>query len=139
VEGLERPPNVVLESDDGSADSWNRWIGRCRAVVLPIQPGMLSPSGIGTYLVAMALGKCVIMTSGPATIGLIDRGEAVLVPPRDVGALREAVDRVARDAGYRAEVALRGQQYALSLGGEERLRTDLLGQLQSLLALQEPH
>lgn len=133
VDGAERPPNVLLESDDGTSESWNRWISRARAVILPIEPGMLSPSGIGTYLVAMALGKCVVMTEGPATRGLIDTGEAVLVPPKDAGALRTAIDRVATDAAYRDEVARRGREYALGLGGEDRLRADVLAQLADLL------
>ena len=133
VEGEERPDNVELVSDDGTADSWNAWIGRAHAIVLPVVPGALSPSGIGTYLVAMALGKCVIITDGPATRGLVDGGQAVLVPPRDPEALRDAVARVATDVGYRAATARAGQEYALALGGEERLRDDVVAVLSDLV------
>lgn len=134
LEGQVCPPNVTLISDDGSPDSWNRWIARARAVVLPIEPGNLSPSGIGTYLVAMALGKCVVITRSVATEGLLTDRIAALVPPRDVEALREAVRRVAEDGAYRRTVAEAGRRYALSLGGEERLRRDVVRELDELLA-----
>jgi glycosyltransferase involved in cell wall biosynthesis len=130
---MEHPPNVSLVSDDGTTASWNDWIARARAVVLPIQPGKLSPSGIGTYLVAMALGKCVIITESAATRRILSDEVAVLVPPSDVGALRAAITRVAEDSPFRTAVAMKGRQYALSLGGEKRLRADLARELSDLL------
>lgn len=133
VEGEDRPDNVELVSDDGTADSWNAWIGRAHAIVLPVEPGALSPSGIGTYLVAMALGKCVIITEGPATRGLVDARQAVLVPPQDPAALQAAITRVASDAAYRSATARAGQKYALALGGEERLRDDVVAILSDLV------
>lgn len=131
-DGVEVPPNVELVSDDGSAESWNRWISRARAVVLPIAPGRLSPSGISTYLVAMALGKCVIITESPATSRILDDTMAVLVPPSDEEAMYRALARVAEDAEYREWVASVGKRYALSLGGEERLTRDLREELADL-------
>jgi glycosyltransferase involved in cell wall biosynthesis len=134
IEGVDRPNNVSLVVDDGTTESWNGWIARARAVVLPIQPGMLSPSGISTYLVAMALKKCVIITEGPATWQILNADNAVLVPPRDADALATAIAKVAEDHAFRDAVASRGQEYALSLGGEERLRNDVLNELMQLLA-----
>jgi glycosyltransferase involved in cell wall biosynthesis len=133
IDGAACPPNVSLVSDDGSVHSWNRWIAGATAVVLPIEPGMLSPSGIGTYLVAMALGKCVVMTEGPATREILDDRLAVLVPPADVDALRAAIARTLGDPDYRARIAAAGRQYARSLGGEERLRRDVVEQLSEIL------
>jgi glycosyltransferase involved in cell wall biosynthesis len=133
IDGLERPENVRLISDDGSVDSWNAWIARARAVVLPIQPGALSPSGIGSYLVAMALNKCVIITKGPATWQILSDSNAVLVPPRDASSLARAVTRVAEDRKYRESVAANGREYALSLGGESRLQSDLIRELVELI------
>src|SRR5262245_14869141 len=133
VPGVERPPNVELVSDDGSADSWNAWIARSTAVVLPIEPGMLSPSGIGTYLVAMALAKCVIITEGPATRRILDESNAVLVQPRDASSLRRAIQRVSKDTEFRNRIARAGQAYALSLGGEERLRGDLMREIADIV------
>lgn len=128
------PPNVERVSDDGTPASWNAWIARARAVVLPIVPGMLSPSGISTLLVAMAMGKPVIITDSVATRGVLDDSAAMIVPPADADALRAAVARVAADAGLRARLGEAGRRYARSLGGEERLRADLLRELDDLLA-----
>ena len=133
IDGVDRPSNVILESDDGTAVSWNRWIAGSTGVILPIEPGMLSPSGIGTYLVAMALGKPVVITDGPATRGLVDGGEAVVVPPSDPSAIKAAVTRLVEDPAYREQLSERGRKYALGLGGEERLRDDLLGELGRVL------
>jgi glycosyltransferase involved in cell wall biosynthesis len=127
------PSNVSLASDDGSATSWNDWIARSTAVILPIEPGMLSPSGIGTYLVAQALGKCVIITESPATRGLLDERTAVLVPASDPDALRAAVVRVAEDAEVRTRIAAAGKEYATGLGGEDRLRRDIIAELEAQL------
>ncbi|HSU13295.1 glycosyltransferase [Longimicrobium sp.] len=134
VDGIEWPPNVERVDHDGATASWNDWISRAHAVVIPVQPGILAPSGISTYPVAMAMGKCVIITDSPATHGVLDERTAVLVPPGDPEALRAAVVRVAEDAELRASVAAAGRRYALSLGGEERLRADLLRELDDLLA-----
>lgn len=119
------PRNVEPVNDDGSSASWLRWIAGARAVVLPIEPGMLSPSGIGTYLVAMALGKCVIITESVATRGLLDAQTAVIVPPGDVAALRRAVVQVAEDEAWRRNIGDAGQRYALALGDEARLADDI--------------
>jgi glycosyltransferase involved in cell wall biosynthesis len=131
--GEAPPPNVQLVGDDGSTESWNSWIARSTGVILPILPGMLSPSGIGTYLVAMRLQKCVIITEGVATWDLLTSRNAVLVPPRDVGALKDAVTRVAEDAGFRQGIAAAGLEYAKSLEGDERLRGDLMRELSELV------
>jgi glycosyltransferase involved in cell wall biosynthesis len=119
------PDNVEWVSDDGSLESWNDWLARAHAVVLPLIPGWLSPAGVSAYLVAMAMGKCVIITEGPSTVGLVDDGQAVIVPPRDVERLRDAVDRVAIDADYRNKTAEAGRSYALSVGGTPRLIADV--------------
>ncbi|HEX8362139.1 MAG TPA: glycosyltransferase, partial [Longimicrobium sp.] len=108
------------------------------AVVLPIQPGRLSPSGIGTYLVAMALGKCVVITESAATRGILDDRHAVLVPPADAEALRAAVARVAEDRELRERTARGGREYALSLGGDERLERDIVAELAEMMAPSYP-
>jgi glycosyltransferase involved in cell wall biosynthesis len=100
-------------------------MSKARFVILPVLSDVLKPSGISTYLQAMALGKCVVMSDSPATDGLIDGGEAVLVRPGDPVALRNAISRVANDDQYRARVAAAGRAYAWSLGGEERLADDI--------------
>jgi glycosyltransferase involved in cell wall biosynthesis len=103
--------------------------------VLPISPDALAPAGISTYLVAMALGKCVIVSESPATRGILEDGEqAVVVPPSDPAAMRAAIVRVCEDADYRARVARVGREYALSLGDEERLAQDIVHEVVGAVA-----
>ena len=120
------PGNVTVTADDDSAETWINWIARSRFVILPVMPDVLKPSGISAYLVAMALGKCVIITDSPATHGLIDAGQAVLVPPGNADALRDAIARVASDPAYRERVAAAGRAYARAFGDETRLAEDIV-------------
>jgi glycosyltransferase involved in cell wall biosynthesis len=119
------PANVQVVTDDGSPGSWIDWISRCSFMAIPLRADSLHPSGVSAYVVAMALGKCVVITDGVATRKLLDGGEAVIVPPHDAAALRAAIQRVQRDPAYRAEVAARGRRYALALGDEHRLADDI--------------
>jgi hypothetical protein len=133
LSGVVMPPNVRMYTHDGSVESWITWMSRARFVILPVLSDVLKPSGISTYLQAMALGKCVVMSDSPATDGLVDRGEAVLVRPGDPVALRNAISRVANDDQYRARVAAAGRAYAWSLGGEERLADDIAERVGALV------
>lgn len=133
VNGDVMPSNVTVHADDGSAHSWIDWIAKAQFVILPLQPDVIKPSGISTYLVAMALGKCVIITDSAATQGLIDSGQAVLVRPGDALALRDAIAQVASDATYRERVAAAGQAYASALGNEDRLADDVVQRVGTLI------
>jgi len=50
---------------------------------------------------------------------------AIIVPMKDPAALREAIRRAWEDDDYRRKIAERGRQFALSLGGEESLFTNI--------------
>jgi glycosyltransferase involved in cell wall biosynthesis len=116
------PPNVRVVHDDGSVASWLESLARAKLVVLTIAEDAISPAGIGTYLEAMALGKCVIITECPATRGIIENGQqALVVPPRNVAALRGSIRRAWEDDSLRTRVAEAGRQYALLLGDEKDL------------------
>lgn len=122
LEGLAVPANVELVRDDGSSESWIRHIASSKLAVFCIAPEAIGASGVGAYLLAMALGKCVVITDCPAVRGILTNGgEAILVPPRDPAELAEAIARASEDAERRRAVAERGRRYALSLGGEEDL------------------
>jgi glycosyltransferase involved in cell wall biosynthesis len=127
------PPNVQIVTDDGSPGSWVDWIARCSFMALPLRADSLHPSGVSAYVVAMALGKCVVITEGVATRGILEGGEAVIVPPHDVAAMRSAVTRVASDPTLRAETGRRGREYAESLGDEARLSDDIAAEVGEVL------
>jgi hypothetical protein len=95
------PDNVKIVHDDGSLLSWVRHMAESKFVVLPISPDSIAASGISTYLMAMALKKCVIITEGPATKGLLlNHQNSVIVPPRDPDALRRLFSRWMRTASF---------------------------------------
>ena len=125
--------NVHVAIDDGSSESWVNYIANSMFVVLPIDPEVLSPAGVSTYLVAMALRKCVVVTDGPATRGTLDKTNAVLVAPKDPVSLRKALQRVYCNPEFRAKISEGGYQYAMSCGGTARLHRDLLGCLRKYL------
>jgi glycosyltransferase involved in cell wall biosynthesis len=119
------PANVRAVEDDGSAGSWLAQMRRARIVVLTTLPSSIRAIGVTSYLMAMALKKCVIITDGPATRGIL-HDEAILVPPGDPVALAAAIERVWNDAELREQTAARGRAYAEKLGGTERLFGDIL-------------
>jgi len=131
------PPNVTVVGHDGSSESWIDWMARSSFVVLPILPEAISCAGISTYFVAMALGKCVIITEGPATRGILEDGQAIIVPPSDASALKAAIIAAREDAAYRSRVASAGQRYARALGAHERLARDICREVVRLVAKPE--
>ncbi|HEX4824882.1 MAG TPA: glycosyltransferase [Candidatus Polarisedimenticolaceae bacterium] len=123
---LKLPANVRDEVHDGKRSSWLEFISNARLVVVPIQSGTISNAGISTCLDAMALGKCVIVSEGPATRGVFSDEEVVLVPPGDPAALADAMRRLWSDDALRNTIAANGRRLALSLEGEERLLGDIV-------------
>ena len=120
------PPNVKLVVDESdSLEEYLGFIERARVVVIPRFKGDIAPTGISTYMVAMALGRPVVISEGPGADDVLD-GQAALVPPEDPARLAEQVKRLWEDEGERAELAARGRAYAEQSRGEERLLSDIL-------------
>jgi len=130
------PPNVAVADHDGSDDSWLDWIAGSTFVVLPISTDALTCAGISACLLAMALGKCVIITESPATRGVLEDGQVITVPSADVDALRAAIVAASEDASYRARIAAAGQRYARALGDHDRLAQDIVREVVSLVSRQ---
>ena len=122
------PAHITVVRHDGS-DSFLDHIAGARLVALPIRRDNISASGIGVYLAAMALGKCVVISEGPAVNGIVPPGAAVIVPPEDPAALRAAIQRVYDNPADRQAVADAGRAYALSLGGEAQLCASVMSVL----------
>jgi glycosyltransferase involved in cell wall biosynthesis len=114
------PPHMTILRDSGSSRDLVKNIAKARLVVIPTQASSICASGISTYLDAMYLGKCVIISRGPGASDLLT-DQALLVPPHDVGALKEAIQRAWEDDSLRRRTAESAQTYARSLGGEEEL------------------
>jgi glycosyltransferase involved in cell wall biosynthesis len=120
------PSNVRLIVDEGdSLESFYDFIRKARMVVIPRFRVDIAATGISTYLVAMALGKCVVLSQGPGAEDILT-DEAVIVPPENVDHLAEQIDLLWNDHQIRSEVASRGRKYAESVAGEQRLLSDIL-------------
>ena len=121
------PPNVRLVVDESdSIEPYLDFIAGARLVVIPRFKGDIAPTGISTYLVAMGLGRCVVISAGPGAEDVLRDGEAVVVPPEDAESLAEQIGRLWQDARARSETAARGRAYAEEARGEERLLADIL-------------
>lgn len=132
------PPNVEIEHDDGSYESWLAAIACSRMVVLPITRASMYGHGAGTYLVAMALKKCVIVSENEGTHGILDDGQAILVPVGDPDALRRAIVRAWEDDAYRDRIAEAGYKWAVCMGDEESMQRRILEASQRFLAGASP-
>jgi glycosyltransferase involved in cell wall biosynthesis len=119
------PPNVRAIEDDGSTGSWLDHMRRARLVVMTTLPDGIRAIGVSSYLSAMALRKCVIITDGPATRGILT-DEALLVPPSDPAALADAIRRAWTDDALRARTAAAGRAYAEQVAGTARLYADVI-------------
>lgn len=128
------PSQLRILKDSGNRQDLVRNLAKARVVVVPIQASSLCASGLSTYLDAMFLHKCVIITQGPGVSDLLT-DQALMVPPHDVVALRDAIRRAWEDDALRQRTAYSGFQYALSLGGEaellQRIFNDALNRLPS--------
>ena len=111
------PPNVIRTRGDWSgralSDHALRDLYReCRFVVTPLHDST-QPQGQSVTLQAMACGKAVVLSQ---TRGLWSRelmrhlDNCYLVPPGDVAALRDAIERLQRDAGLRARLGKAARQ-----------------------------
>lgn len=114
------PSNVRLLEDDGSPEALIGITEKARLVVLPILSARICPSGIGTYLNSMLMGKCVIVSTGPGSSDVLT-GEALMVPPEDAGALADMIRRAWDDNALRLKIAEAGRAYAEACGGEPEL------------------
>ena len=122
----ELPQSVKLIIDDSDEiETYLNFIEKANIVVIPRFREDIAPTGISTYLVAMALNKCVIISEGPGAEDVLS-DHAVIVPPEDQEKLATQIKRLWDDDGLRTAVAARGYEYAMSLGGQDRLLSDVL-------------
>jgi glycosyltransferase involved in cell wall biosynthesis len=113
------PPQVRrLPHNPANSASQVEILSGARLVVVPLLRSCLVQAG--TPYNAMLLGKCVIVTEGPATHGLFT-DEVLTVPPEDPRALAEVIDRAWKDNQLREKTAAAGYRLALAMGGEPEL------------------
>lgn len=121
----ELPPNVRLVVGGDDLASFVRQIHDARVVVIPRFRGDIAATGISTYLTAMALGRCVVISRGPGADDVLT-DQAAFVEPEDPADLAATIETLWRDDALRLAMAARGRRYAEALGGEDRLLGDIL-------------
>ena len=122
----ELPSNLKLIVDEGDRfEDFLDFVSCARVVVIPRFKNDIAPTGISTYLLAMALNKCVIISEGPGAEDVLT-DQAVIVPAGNSEKLGMQIERLWHDDKLRAQVATRGYDYAMSLGGYDRLLNDVL-------------
>ena len=114
---------IVDESDD--LETYIDFVAKARLVVIPRFKNDIAPTGISTYMVAMALNKCVIISEGPGANDVLT-DEAIIVPAEDAESLAENIRSLWDDGTLRASVAARGREYAALARGKERFHEDIL-------------
>ena len=130
------PPNIELRlHTDGRLESFISAIAAARIVVIPRFKGDICSTGISTYLVAMALGKAVVISRGPGADDVL-HNEAIFVEPENVDDLAAAISRIWHDDAEREQLGARAKRYAEKLGGTARLNEDIIRE--SLCSLPEP-
>lgn len=122
------PPNVEIIRLDGSPSRFIAYMAAARLVIMPIKPDICG-AGIGIYIMAMALKKCVIISSGPGAEDVLSPDQAIIVPAGDSVSLRTAIVKAFSDPAYRSVYENNGYKYAMGLQGEERLIRSLIAQL----------
>jgi len=115
------PANVEVVRHDFDQVSFVRLIAASRLAVLPLKRATIAAAGISVYMMCMALKKCVIISDLPGVGDVLTGNQAIIVPPEDPEALREAIVKAYNDDVYRNEIAKNGYEYAIKLGGEKQL------------------
>jgi glycosyltransferase involved in cell wall biosynthesis len=119
------PPNVRLTVDDGDdLATFLQFVAGAKLVVIPRFKHDIAATGISTYLMAMCLGKCVIISRGPGAEDLL-KDEALVVDPEDIAALAEALREMWDDDRRRKQIADAGKRYADQCQGSRRLAQDI--------------
>jgi glycosyltransferase involved in cell wall biosynthesis len=118
------PPNVELLCDE-TPEFFVEMMTGARLVVLPLLKDAVTQAGIGVYISAMALRKCVIISSGLGVDDVLD-DQAIIVPAGDRDALRDAIRLAWESEAVREEYARPAYEYAMSLGDANNLRRSVL-------------
>ena len=89
-----------------------------RLIVVPLKKRLLHVGGRQTYLDAMRIGKPVIVTDLDASDYITNGVDGILIPPGDVGAMRESIKRVMEDREFALSLGRKAKQTALGFTPE---------------------
>lgn len=128
VAGLALPGEITLHGRLDRPD-YLRMLGGAAVVVVPTEVREY-PTGQTVLLEALALGKACVVTDTPAMREYVTDGEtALLVPPNDPVALRDAVRRLIEDPPLRNRLGTRAREVELAAGGARAMWSQVAGLL----------
>lgn len=105
------PANVQVVSERLNGKSYRDLFVAAQFVVVPLRP-MVTASGIGTVLEAMACGKALIVSDSPGIRDYVAHDDtALVVPCGDAGALRSAIERLRREPDTRARLGAAARRF----------------------------
>lgn len=98
------PPNVQVVRARLDAHAYRALFRQAPLVVVPLRP-MMTASGVGTVLEAMAMGKALVVSDSPGIRDYVAHEEtALVVPCGDAPAMRAAIERLLREPDTRARL-----------------------------------
>lgn len=107
----DAPPNVQVVRQRLDAHAYRELFLQAPFVVVPLRP-MLTASGIGTLLEAMATGKALIVSDSPGIRDYVAHDEtALVVPCGDAPALRAAILRLLHEPATRARLGAAARRF----------------------------
>ena len=130
--------NVEVHRHGPDPLEWLRLAAHARMVVMPISGESLNPSGISTALSILALGKPLVISEGPTTVGILDSGRALVVPSSDPTALRAAILDLNGDEKRRERLVRAGSRYAAECGGDLQLYSNMLQAIEAAAIGRDP-
>ncbi|MEE9442384.1 MAG: hypothetical protein V3V99_06920 [candidate division Zixibacteria bacterium] len=121
VDESKLPTNIEVIRHDGNQKSFINFIAGSRLAVIPLKKDTIAAAGISVYLMCMALRKCTILSDLPGVSDVLDKDQAIIVPPEKPDILRQEIIKTYNDNIYRSKYEDNGYRYAIGLKGERQL------------------
>ncbi|WP_150913204.1 glycosyltransferase [Marinobacter halotolerans] len=119
---IRAPQNVEVIRHDQNPQTWQRFVGKSRCVVIPISEETICSNGISVCLNAMGLRKPVVISRSPAVDGIFESGrECVIVDFKDPEGTASAIRKLWDDTAFREQLAEQGYSAAKEFGGVNAL------------------
>jgi len=119
------PENVEVRRDAHTEEDFIQHIAGARLLVSPIRTESMVASGISVYLMAMAMGKCTILSDMPGARDVLGEDKAIIVPAADPQSLRRSIEEAYHDSDLRFRYADNAYRYAMSLGDDAAVTSTL--------------
>ena len=122
------PDSLRLEfHTDGNESTYLSFFENARILCIPRYGWDIASTGISAYLCGMALGKCVVISSGPGAEDLLEEDKAAaFFKPENPMELGNLLLRLWNNPDQCRQIAENGIRYSDRLEGEERLLNDIL-------------